>query len=275
MANNVLTDGLDLKDPIVRQRESLNPYRRAASLTWRRLLWDIKFESWSSREKIRRWRNRFLGQKAVILCNGPSLLRVDFSLLENTFTFGLNKINLLFDKNAFRPSCIVAVNPLVIEQNASFYNDTNLPLFLDSGSLGVVKSRSNVIFLHSTGEGFARDCSWSVCQGYTVTYVAMQLAFHMGFKEVALVGCDHNFAVSGAANKTVVTESTDESHFDPSYFARGVKWQLPDLFESEVSYQRAKRTCEAFGRRIVNCTAGGKLELFQRTSLDDFIRQRF
>lgn len=275
MANNVLTDGLDPEDSIVRQRESINPYRRAAALVWRRLLWDIRSESWSSRKKIRQWRNRCIGQKAVILCNGPSLLKVDFSLLENTFTFGLNKINLLFDKNAFRPSCIVAVNPLVIEQNTSFYNDTSLPLFLDAGSLGLVKSRPNVTFLHSAGEGFARDCSWSVNQGYTVTYVAMQLAFHMGFKEVALVGCDHNFTVKGPANKAVVAEGPDESHFDPSYFARGVTWQLPDLFESEVSYQRAKRTYEAFGRRIVNSTAGGKLELFQRISLDDFIRQGF
>jgi hypothetical protein len=99
----------------------------------------------------------------------------------------------------------------------------------------------------------------------------MQLAYYMGFKDVALVGCDHSFNVSGPANKTVLAEESDKNHFNSNYFAKGVKWQLPDLFESEVSYQRAKRTYEAFGRRIANCTVGGKLELFQRTSLDDFI----
>jgi len=272
MANNSLGEIPDIDNPIVRQRESLNSYRSAAGLVMRRLVWDIKPESWISRKKIRQWRNRFLGQKAVILCNGPSLLKVDFSLLEDTFTFGLNKINLLFDKSAFRPSCVVAVNSLVIEQAASFYNSTDIPLFLDAFAHGIVKRRPNVMFLHSIGEGFARDCSWSICQGYTVTYVAMQLAFHMGFKEVALVGCDHNFAITGVANKAVVAEGADESHFDPNYFGKGMKWKLPDLFESEVSYQRARRTYEAFGRRIVNCTAGGRLELFPRESLEDFIR---
>lgn len=263
----------DFNDPILQLSEHLNPYRRAASLAGRRLLWDLTPESWRSRKKVRWWRDKFVGKKAVILCNGPSLLKVNFALLQNTFTFGLNKVNLLFDKTVFRPSCVVAVNPFVIEQNVRFYNDTNLPLFLDAGSAGLVRCRSNVMFLHSTAEGFARDCSWSVCQGYTVTYVALQLAFHMGFHEVALVGCDHNFAVSGPANKTVVSEGRDESHFDPNYFAHGVKWQLPDLFESEVSYQRAKRTFEAFGRKIVNCTVGGKLEIFPRIGLEEYLGQ--
>lgn len=43
-------------------------------------------------------------------------------------------------------------------------------------------------FLHSAGslDRFAKDCLMSMRQGSTVTYVAMQLPFHMYFKEVAL-----------------------------------------------------------------------------------------
>ncbi len=127
-------------------------------------------------------------------------------------------------------------------------------------------------FLHSISpSGFARDCSWSIHEGHTVTYVAMQLAFHMGFHEVALVGCDHNFAVKGAANATVVSGDRDDSHFDPNYFAGGMKWQLPDLFESEVAYTRAKNMYAAFDRRIVNATEGGVLTIFERQSLGQFL----
>ncbi|WP_277882134.1 hypothetical protein [Oculatella sp. FACHB-28] len=43
------------------------------------------------------------------------------SLLKGTYTFGLNKINLLFEYSEFRPSCIVSVNSFVVEQNAEFY----------------------------------------------------------------------------------------------------------------------------------------------------------
>jgi hypothetical protein len=93
----------------------------------------------------------------------------------------------------------------------------------------------------------------------------------MGFDRVALVGADHNFAAHGAANKTVTADARDESHFDPNYFAGGVKWQLPDLFESEVWYGRARQVYEAFGRQIINATEGGKLEVFERQPLGEFL----
>ncbi len=241
----------------------------------KRLNWDRRPVAWSSKSKLRKLRDSQLGKKAVILCNGPSLLKVDFSKLEDVFTFGLNKINLLFDKTDFRPSAIAAVNALVLEQNKDFYNQTDIPLFLDtraSTHIGV-RNRENVAFLHSgyNMHGFARDCSMSITQGFTVTYVALQLAFHYGFEEVAVVGCDHSFADKGPANKTVVSDEKDVNHFDPNYFAGGVKWQLPDLFESEVSYQRALNMYEVFGRRLINCTEGGKLEIFPRESLDTFL----
>ena len=111
-------------------------------------------------------------------------------------------------------------------------------------------------------------------QGNTVTYVAMQLAFHMGFQDVALVGCDHSFAVSGPANKTVVAEGMDQSHFDPNYFSNGDKWQLPDLDESESSYRKASQVYSAHGRRLVNATVGGKLDVLERVSLGSFLASR-
>lgn len=241
----------------------------------KRLSWDIKPVAWTSKTKLRRLRDSHEGSKAVILCNGPSLLKVDFSKLSDVFTFGLNKINLLFDKTDFRPDAIVAVNSLVMEQNADFFNSTEIPLHLDTAAYTDfgIRSRPNISFLHSgyNMHGFARDCSISITQGYTVTYVALQLAFHYGFSEVAVVGCDHSFADKGPANKTVVSGKRDVNHFDPNYFAGGVKWQLPDLFESEVSYKRALNTYHAFNRKLVNCTDGGKLDIFPRMNLNDFI----
>jgi hypothetical protein len=193
------------------------------------------------------------------------------------YTFGLNKINLLFDKTSFRPSSITAVNPLVIDQNKDFYNATKIPLFLDSYafSSGLVKPANSRIYLHSSAaKSFAKDCSISVNQGYTVTYVAMQLAFHMGFSEVALVGCDHSFSSTGAANKLMKAEGADSNHFDPSYFSGGVNWNLPDLFESEVYYGRAKKIFEAHDRKIYNCTEGGNLEIFPRLNIREFLEKK-
>ncbi len=221
-------------------------------------------------------KDRYKGRKCIIICNGPSLNKVDFRLLERSsfFTFGLNKINLIFPRTDLRPSVVVAVNPYVIEQNAVFFNQTKIPLFLDSNGKRSISFRQNVVFLHAAGykTQFALDCSMSINQGYTVTYVAMQLAFHMGFTDVALVGCDHAFSTKGQPNMAVTSGKEDLDHFDPNYFAGGAKWQLPDLLGSELHYQAAKETYERFGRRIYNCTQGGRLEIFERKPLSDFLK---
>lgn len=254
-------------------RQTINPYTVGFGVISRRLFWDLHPQSWLSRSIMRSWKNRYAGERAIIVCNGPSLNEIDLSLLKGTFTFGLNKINLLFHRDDFRPDCIVAVNPLVIQQNANFFNETQIPLFLDSfaATRRIVSFRRNVCYLHSGPRGFAQDCSVSVAQGHTVTYVAMQLAFHMGFKSVSLIGCDHSFAVEGPPNKTVKAEGADQSHFDPSYFSDGAKWQLPDLAESEAAYSMAKEIYSANQRKLVNSTIGGKLEILERQSLGEFL----
>lgn len=262
-------------NPFWAKRPTINPYRYAVYEIWNRFKWDLNPESWRSRIKLKAFKDKYLGKKAVIICNGPSLLKSDLSLLKDTFTFGLNKINLLFDKSSFCPSCIVAVNPLVIEQNQDFYNQTDIPLFLDSCAINWVKPRDNVALLHSSQQvKFARDCSFSIYQGATVTFVAMQLAFHMGFKNVALIGCDHYFVSKGLAGKVIESGDQDRNHFDPNYFAGGVKWQMPNLLESEVSYNLAKEVYCTASRSIVNSTEGGCLEIFPRMKLDEFILKK-
>lgn len=256
-------------------RSSLNPYRRAASLVIRRLLWDINPKSWIARRKLRGIKDSHVGEKAVILCNGPSLNLVDFQLLKTkgVYTFGLNKINLLFDRTDFRPKSIVCVNRLVVDQNIDFYNATDIPLFVDSVARNKIVYRCNIFYLHSmhVKQEFATDVSVSICQGNTVTYVALQIAYHMGFSQVALVGCDHNFAVKGIPNTVALADGKDVNHFDERYFSAGAAWQLPDILSSEVHYELAKTVFEAQGRKLVNCTEGGKLEILPRMDIEQFL----
>jgi hypothetical protein len=255
------------------QSTTINPYRYSTYEIWNRFKWDIRYESWRSRQKLKEYKDRYYGEKAVIVCNGPSLLRSDLSLLKGVYTFGLNKINLLFERSDFRPSCIVTVNPYVINQNADFFNATDIPLFFDSCAIQQIANRNNVVFMHSSSQKkFAKDASISIYQGSTVTFVAMQLAFHMGFTKVALIGCDHSFSSKGLPGVTVVSEEKDSNHFDPKYFAGGIKWQLPDLYDSAANYSLAQSTYQSEGRQIVNCTEGGELDVFDRQTLANFIR---
>lgn len=253
---------------------------------WRNFLRSIKelylFQSWKtsrdyqiSKRNLSIISNKYAGKKAVVLCNGPSLLKTDLELLADVYTIGLNKINLLFDYSNFVPSCIVAVNSYVIEQNKDFYKKTQLPLFLaQKPSRGVhinANSTRTLLFSSSGSPGFSTDPRFAISQGATVTYVALQLAYYLGFKYVALVGCDHNFETKGPDHQLVESGEVDPNHFDPRYFSGGVPWQLPSIAESEESYMKAKRFYEYDDRSIYNCTTGGKLELFPRISLQQFM----
>lgn len=111
----------------------------------------------------------------------------------------------------------------------------------------------------------------SLYEGHTLTCVALQVAFHPGFGKVALVGCDHGFAATGPANKVVTAEGPDPNHFDPSYIAGSMQWQLSDLIESEMARFEALRTYEESGRHVYNCTEGGRLEILPRKPLVDFL----
>jgi len=86
----------------------------------------------------------------------------------------------------------------------------------------------------------------------------------MGFSEVILIGVDHNFATKGKPNTTITSEGDDPNHFDPKYFGKGFRWQLPDLETSEIAYRMARNAFEADGRKVVDATVGGKLTVFPK-----------
>lgn len=249
-----------------------NVYIESSKNILRRILWDFNFKSWSSRDILNSYKDKFSKQKAIVVCNGPSLLKANLDQLDNIHTFGLNKINYIFEKSKFRPSFIVSINPFVIEQNSNFFNHTEIPLFLDSRSHNFIRNRKNICYLYSTQyPTFAKDISHSVWAGFTVTFAALELAYHMGFEKVALIGCDHNFETKGSPNKVVASSTNDPNHFDPRYFSGGEKWQLPDLPGSEFAYSMAKEVYQENGRIIYNATEGGNLHIFPRISLDNFM----
>ncbi|MDC1437620.1 DUF115 domain-containing protein [Planktomarina temperata] len=252
--------------------KTLNPYRQSAGLLSRRISWDLDPRSFVHRRKVAALRDQYINQKCVILCNGPSLLDVNFDLLRDFYTIGLNKINLLYKNTDFRCSSICAVNPYVISQNASFYKNSETTLFLDAKAARKNKllNCQHVYGIHTGVNGFAEDCSWSVSQGYTVTYFALQIAYHLGFKHVTLVGCDHKFSTKGVPNTTEKLLTHDVNHFDPEYF-RNQFWQHPDLNGSERSYLHAKHVYEGNNRYLFNSSTKTELSLLPKLSLENFI----
>jgi glycosyltransferase involved in cell wall biosynthesis/tetratricopeptide (TPR) repeat protein/SAM-dependent methyltransferase len=224
----------------------------------------------SSNERLAQYKDKHRGQRCVIIGNGPSLNRMDLSFLKHEITFGLNRIYLLADKWNFTPTYYVSVNSLVIEQSAEEILKIPAPRFLGCNGLPYIQDPSQAIFLRSLPKWFfAKDPRNGICEGYTVTYVALQLAYFMGFSEAVLIGVDHHFATAGQPNQEVVSSGDDPNHFHPDYFGKGVRWHLPDLQNSEVAYRLAKQAFEADGRRILDATVNGRLTVFPKVDYRD------
>lgn len=225
------------------------------------------------RESIRRLvglRDIHKGRRAFIIGNGPSLRHTDLTKLRNEITFGMNRIYLLFPELGFHTTYFASINDLVIEQFKDDILALPMPRFLAWRSHRHFSNNLPIhqipTFLHTsyTGPRFSPDARGRVWEGATVTNVALQLAFFMGFEQVILIGVDHNFTSKGDANKTVVSQGDDLNHFAPDYFAKGYKWQLPDLDTSEIGYRFAREAYRNAGREILDATAGGKLTIFPK-----------
>ena len=220
-----------------------------------------------SRHQLKSLYNSHAGERCFIIGNGPSLRQTDMTLLKGEFTFGLNRIYLIFPELGFSTSCLVSVNDLVLEQCAGEMKALELPKYLTWRSRRWFSNDPWAVFVDTdfTGqEDFAPKATGRVFEGFTVTYVALQLAFHMGFSEAILIGVDHNFVTQGPANEAVISQGDDPNHFAPNYFGAGFKWQLPDLEGSERAYVLARSAFEGAGRRVVDATIGGRLTIFSK-----------
>ena len=210
--------------------------------------------------------NAFRGRRCFIIGNGPSLNHMDLSPLREEITFGLNRANLLFERIGAPTTFLVAVNRYVIEQfGEEIAAQKAIRLMPWHRRISSGTSTGVLYFNTRTRAEFSFDPTREgVWEGDTVTFVAMQLAHFFGFSPVILIGVDHRFSTTGEPHTLVTASENDPNHFDPSYFGPGVRWQLPDLANSERSYRAARSAFHAHGRQILDATVGGALTVFPK-----------
>jgi hypothetical protein len=237
--------------------------------------------------RLASFRNAHLGERCFILGNGPSLNRCDLSKLAGEATFGVNSIFLKTAETGFCPTYYVVEDILVAEDRAKqiaayrgprakFFGNY-LRRFLSDGPEVCwtnvrVDYRNYENFPH-----FSEDAVRQIWVGGTVSYVCLQLAFLMGFREVYLIGFDHDYVVPADAKldgNRIETTSIDPNHIHPDYFGKGLRWHQPRVDRMEIAYVRAKEHFERAGRRVFNATVGGKLEVFDRVHFDSLFAPR-
>jgi hypothetical protein len=237
-------------------------------LAARWLLWLTEPRGRASRRRLRALRDRYRGQRCFIIGNGPSLRQMDLRPLAKEVTFSLNRGYLLYERIGAPSTFHVVVNPLVAGQWMDDLERLPNTKLIDWSLRRMFRPEADIIYwgrpTRSMTPRFSQDAAKDIWSGATVTYVALQLAYAMGFSPVILIGVDHRYQGEGKPHQEVVAAGEDPNHFDPGYFAKGARWNLPDLETSELAYTLARHYYHLDGREILDATVGGALTIFTK-----------
>lgn len=229
----------------------------------------------------RRWcgllRERHAGERAVLVCNGPSLRAMDMSALRRETVIGLNKIFLGLPEFGWYPRYLVAVNRKVLEQSVAEIHALTCIKFLANHCPDLYQDDplTHVLDTHDPPADFCTDVTQGLHEGWTVTFAALQVAYFLGFRQVVIVGMDHRYRFTGEPNAEATIDGEDPNHFHGAYFGHGQKWDNPDLENSERSYRLARQVYERSGREIIDATLDGACQVFRKADYRRVLAEKF
>jgi hypothetical protein len=232
--------------------------------------WNFSSQARVNKNNMLQYKDAYLGKRCFVVGNGPSLNNTDLSKLKNSVTFGANRIYLMEDDNGFKPTFLTALDGKIIEQFSEEIGRWNGPKFIRWSYKNRFLGVENATYFHTCfKDQFGTDLLKPVWGGYTVTFVNLQLAYYMGFREVVLIGCDHSYAESGTPNVDVKVVDVDKNHFSADYLARGQTFRIPDYINQEYAFSLARQAFEKAGGSVVDATVGGKLQVFEKVNYCD------
>lgn len=210
--------------------------------------------------------------RCFIIGNGPSLTASDLDRLVDEDCFGTNEIHRIFDQTKWRPKYYVIVDryskstPKEIEK-------IDCPVVFLSDYYWRFNDvlRRDAICIHQHYDisdsqyRFSEDIQKCFYSSPTVTYAAIQIAVYLGYKEIYLLGLDHNYSYEFDKKGNVIHTGQKSTHFfkdDKEEEIIGNVWGMTKAYEAFREY------ADTHGIVVRNATRGGKLEVFKRTDFD-------
>ena len=179
-------------------------------------------------------------KRAVIMGNGPSLNKMPPGAIHTMTTFGANYCK-------FQPDIYVCVDHMLLTK----FHTKIYPLakqaktvYLAQKELGSsnLYDLPNVELVTHDREAFQLERYFT---GLTVVYVALKIAYYLGFEEIHLWGVDHN---------------KEWDHYKDDYPRGDIDRREWRMAEMEYHYQLAANVYNKAGRRIVNHSRPSKLD---------------
>lgn len=249
---------------------------------WDELHWVTRPEGQWHVQRLAALRDKYAGRRCFIIGNGPSLNEIDMRKLKDEVTIGCNGLFMIFDKIGFQPTFYTVEDWLVAEDRAHelntrvtdstkvFPRDLAYCLRFDDKTAAVNFVRQydgSTVGLFRFTEQFESRAFF----GGTVSFLNLQLAYHIGCREIYLVGFDHTYQVPTSVDVEgfeFTSRESDVNHFHPDYFGPGKRWHDPNVPRMEQAYRITRSFFAARGVQIYNATKGGKLEVFPRVDFD-------
>jgi len=230
-----------------------------------------------NRKGIEQYRDIHKGKRCFLIANGPSLKHIDFSLLNDEYTIGLNRIYMMKDQNGFMPNYLACVDmDAQLLQFFDDYNNLNIPTFYNWEIRKKFRKSDNQ---HFVKDKLKPDFSTDLARegygtGRSVTYLAMQLAYYMGFTEVYLIGKDHSYNTAEKTGASIKSDGKEDNHFIKGYYKPGMQWFAPDYETEEYAYKLARNAFEKDGRIFKDATVNGKLQVFEKIDFNSLFPEK-
>lgn len=219
---------------------------------------------------LQRFKGMHKDERCFIVATGPSLTIKDLETLNRNkcICFGVNRIYLSFDETEWRPDYYVVVDDKMIKEyqddikkcdaGIKFIGD-QVKEFWQETDEAIYKLHDHILEYFPKIPKFSTNIVNGTYSARTVMYPCLQIACYMGFREIYLLGTDHNYS-----NK----QSDVSNHFHKDYYKGAIR---PDNYfkeKAELAFVAAKKYADEHDIKIYNATRGGKLEVFERVDFD-------
>ena len=227
--------------------------------------------------------NTHMGESCFVIGNGPSLSVEDLETLQTNGidSFAVNRIFKIFPKTSWRPTYYVSTDHVMIrdlldEVNALPVKDKFIPL-QNKYYLGIIVKGAHYFFRNDLREndqpdGFALDCTKQVNMRGTVTIACIQLAIHMGYRNIYLLGIDHNFDKVITEDGEIVIDPSVKNYFIEGYDDDVAAEVRHDIGNTTKAYMDVRRFCNKYDISVINTSRQTKLGVFNRSNFEDVIK---
>lgn len=236
----------------------------------------------------KKYKNIHKGKRCFILGNGPSIDKLDFSLLSKEIVFTVNQImrkpdfeklktnyHFIADQNYFKLDIKNAEDAELLSILRRVSTSDNRPIcFFPSNQLNFVEKNQlesdlTVSYFCSPinlldNNVLSVDFTWLVPRFGTVVHFAIAMAIYMGFKEIYLLGCEGTSIVANIQS-ALKSSSVNDSYcyqigdlqqrwLEKVISNKSMEKCAKSFYDMLVGYRVLSEYCRDNSIKLVNCT---------------------